>query len=389
MIISTNEVTPVEVSKFFEEFCKCEPEVNLVKKTKVYSVPGYGVSITTDPYRGCHIDIKEIDSKLVILLKGAIGKLFASCKASCAFDSIWVDVSLPFNANIFSILPESFEIGKLGKSDLIYDYQQKKIRVWEWINPNKECSIPPGATHNIGATALLIDKTAKKVLLVVNVCRDDAWNLPGGSFDPVKDNTPSYTALREAQEEGGFNIENDLIPEPKLIGQMEFGQNQFAPAINQIWAYLIDGISQKKLNPPSDEIKRAVWVDFNEIINGGGTVDGLKLSPEIEVPLIAAINGLGCQKIVSNDWMTVHSAKFAPVEDALDATRAAVAQGIVPSEDVALLRAVESLDNLNLSGDEAVGASIIRRAVFARATEIANNCGPQGNSIAEKFSPEY
>lgn len=77
--------------------------------------------------------------------------------------------------------------------------------------------------------------------------------------------------------------------------------------------------------------------------------------------------------------------KKARVEDALHATRAAVAEGIVPGGGVALLRAVKSLDKLKLTGEAAIGASIIREAAFAPATAIANNCGKQGNLIAEKI----
>lgn len=76
--------------------------------------------------------------------------------------------------------------------------------------------------------------------------------------------------------------------------------------------------------------------------------------------------------------------KKARVEDALHATRAAVARGIVPGGGVALLRAVRCLDKLGLTGDEAIGASIIRQAVFAPCSSIASNCGKQGNLIAEK-----
>src|SRR3984957_2322791 len=77
--------------------------------------------------------------------------------------------------------------------------------------------------------------------------------------------------------------------------------------------------------------------------------------------------------------------KKARVEDALHATRAAVAEGIVPGGGVALLRAVKSLDKLKLSGDEAIGVEIIRQAAYAPATAIATNCGKQGNLIAEKI----
>jgi chaperonin GroEL len=77
--------------------------------------------------------------------------------------------------------------------------------------------------------------------------------------------------------------------------------------------------------------------------------------------------------------------KKARVDDALHATRAAVTDGIVPGGGVALLRAVKSLDKLTLTGDEALGVQIVRNACFAPATAIANNCGKQGNLIAEKI----
>ncbi len=77
--------------------------------------------------------------------------------------------------------------------------------------------------------------------------------------------------------------------------------------------------------------------------------------------------------------------KKARVEDALHATRAAVAEGIVPGGGVALLRAVKCLDKLKLQAMKPIGVEIIREAAFAPATAIANNCGKQGNLIAEKI----
>jgi len=77
--------------------------------------------------------------------------------------------------------------------------------------------------------------------------------------------------------------------------------------------------------------------------------------------------------------------KKARVEDALHATRAAAAEGIVPGGGVALLRAVRALDALKLSGDEAVGVQIVRQACFAPASSIAENCGKQGNMVAQQI----
>jgi chaperonin GroEL len=76
--------------------------------------------------------------------------------------------------------------------------------------------------------------------------------------------------------------------------------------------------------------------------------------------------------------------KKARVEDALHATRAAVAEGIVPGGGVALLRAAKALDSLKLPQEEMVGIEIMKQAAFAPAIAIAANCGKQGNLIAEK-----
>jgi len=76
--------------------------------------------------------------------------------------------------------------------------------------------------------------------------------------------------------------------------------------------------------------------------------------------------------------------KKARVEDAMHATRAAVEEGIVPGGGVALLRSVSALDKLKLSGDEAIGAAIIGRALTAPLRAIASNAGQEGAIVVEK-----
>jgi chaperonin GroEL len=76
--------------------------------------------------------------------------------------------------------------------------------------------------------------------------------------------------------------------------------------------------------------------------------------------------------------------KKARVEDALNATRAAVEEGIVPGGGVALLRASKGLDSLKLSGDEATGADIVRRALEEPIRQIVENAGLEGSVVVEK-----
>ena len=76
--------------------------------------------------------------------------------------------------------------------------------------------------------------------------------------------------------------------------------------------------------------------------------------------------------------------KKARVEDALNATRAAVEEGIVPGGGVALLRASDALDSLKLSGDEGTGVSIVRRALEEPIRQIVENAGLEGSVVVEK-----
>lgn len=76
--------------------------------------------------------------------------------------------------------------------------------------------------------------------------------------------------------------------------------------------------------------------------------------------------------------------KKARVDDALHATKAAVFGGIVPGGGVALLRAIRSLDQLHLTGDELIGKNIIYKAAFAPLLAIAKNCGQRAEVIVER-----
>ena len=77
-------------------------------------------------------------------------------------------------------------------------------------------------------------------------------------------------------------------------------------------------------------------------------------------------------------------------EDALNATRAAVEEGIVPGGGVALLRAIGAVEELlkKLDGDEATGAKIVRRALEEPARQIAENAGYEGSVIVQRILSE-
>ncbi|HEV7665173.1 MAG TPA: chaperonin GroEL [Chloroflexota bacterium] len=80
--------------------------------------------------------------------------------------------------------------------------------------------------------------------------------------------------------------------------------------------------------------------------------------------------------------------KKARVEDALHATRAAVEEGIIPGGGVTLLRSAPAINNLQLEGDQKVGAEILRRALEEPVRQLVKNAGLEGSVVVERLSHE-
>ena len=80
--------------------------------------------------------------------------------------------------------------------------------------------------------------------------------------------------------------------------------------------------------------------------------------------------------------------KKARVEDAMHATRAAVEEGIVAGGGVSLIRAIPSLDQLELEGDEQIGCNIVRRALEEPLRQIAQNAGVEGAVVVSRVGGE-
>ena len=76
------------------------------------------------------------------------------------------------------------------------------------------------------------------------------------------------------------------------------------------------------------------------------------------------------------------------IEDALSTTRAAVEEGLVAGGGVTLLQAVPALDKLKLVGDDAIGISIVRKALEAPTRQIADNAGAPGEVVVERVRNE-
>ncbi|MDP3029180.1 MAG: chaperonin GroEL [Deltaproteobacteria bacterium] len=80
--------------------------------------------------------------------------------------------------------------------------------------------------------------------------------------------------------------------------------------------------------------------------------------------------------------------KKARVEDALNATRAAVEEGIVPGGGVAFVRCIPALTKLKLHGEEQLGVNLIKRALEEPVRQIANNAGFEGSVVVDRVKNE-
>ncbi len=80
--------------------------------------------------------------------------------------------------------------------------------------------------------------------------------------------------------------------------------------------------------------------------------------------------------------------KKARVEDALNATRAAVEEGIVPGGGVAYLRCLPVLEKMKVEGDKKIGVDIVRKALEEPIRQIANNAGLEGSVVCERVKNE-
>ena len=147
--------------------------------------------------------------------------------------------------------------------------------------------------------------------------------------------------------------------------------------------------------------KVVVTKDDTTIVEGGGSADDItgrvgQIKAEIERSdsdydreklqerLAKLAGGVGVIKVGAATEVELKEKKHR-IEDAVQTTKAAVEEGIVAGGGVTLLHAQEGLEKLELSGDEATGAFIVRRALEEPTKIIAHNAGLEGGVVVEKI----
>jgi chaperonin GroEL len=128
-----------------------------------------------------------------------------------------------------------------------------------------------------------------------------------------------------------------------------------------------------------EDIKGRIAQIKQEIDNTDSDWDREKLQER----LAKLAGGVGVIKVGAATEVELKEKKHR-IEDALSATRAAIEEGIVAGGGVALIRAQSALDKLDLTGDEATGATIVRKALELPLYWIAANAGYEGAVVVAK-----
>src|SRR5512132_3963740 len=128
-----------------------------------------------------------------------------------------------------------------------------------------------------------------------------------------------------------------------------------------------------------EDIKGRVNQIRAEIDNTDSDYDREKLQER----LAKLAGGVGVIKVGAATEVELKEKKHR-IEDAVSNARAAVEEGIVPGGGVTLLRVQEALTKVDLTGDEATGATIVRRALEEPLKQIAANAGLEGGVVVEK-----
>jgi len=155
-----------------------------------------------------------------------------------------------------------------------------------------------------------------------------------------------------------------------------------------------------KINDLGRARKVIVTGDDTTIVGGAGSKEAIEgradqIRQEMETTTsdydreklqerLAKLSGGVAQINVGAATETEMKERKALLEDARSATQAALEEGIVPGGGVVLLRSANAIDKLDLSGDEALGAQVVRRVLDAPLRAIAENAGQEGAVVVNR-----
>lgn len=179
------------------------------------------------------------------------------------------------------------------------------------------------------------------------------------------DDIATLTAGQVISEEQGYKLENATVA---YLGTAK------KVVVDKDNTTIVEGAGKK------EDIKKRINEIKAQIEKTTSDYDKEKLQER----LAKLSGGVAVLKIGASTEVEMKEKK-ARVEDALHATRAAVEEGIVPGGGVALLRTIDSLNDLKTdNSDQATGVAILRRSLEEPLRQIVANAGLEGSVVVDK-----
>jgi len=130
--------------------------------------------------------------------------------------------------------------------------------------------------------------------------------------------------------------------------------------------------------------KKAIEGRINQIKKQIETTDSDYDKEKLQERMAKLAGGVAIIKVGAPTETELEEKKHR-MEDALEATKAAVAEGIIPGGGVSLLQAAKALEKLQLDGDEQLGVKILKKALSEPTKQLAENAGHEGSIVVEKI----
>lgn len=203
-----------------------------------------------------------------------------------------------------------------------------------------------------------------------------------GTFNVVAVKAPGFGDRRKAQLQdiavltGGTVISDDLGMNLKDATVDQLGQANKV-TVTKDSTTIVDGAGAKEaIAERVDQIKQAIskaTSDFDK--------------EKLQERLAKLSGGVAVVRVGAATETEMKEKKYR-IEDALNATRAAVQEGFVPGGGTALVNVLPALDKVEATGDEATGVQIVKAALEAPVRQIAENAGVEGSVIVNQLKSE-